>query len=189
MLGLVVAIVIGIIIGLARRGSFARLQGVRLEKTAILYAAVLAQIVSAVAERSAGRWPAFALIVTAYAGVCAFAVANRHLIGMPLIALGALGNFIVIAVNGGMPVSRRALALAGLGNPFEGRAKALLRGAHHLMAPQSRVTFLADVIPLRVGATVISVGDILLWAGIVLLLQHLLVGPRGRHRRDARTPN
>jgi hypothetical protein len=189
MLGLLVAILVGVGVGLARRGSFSRLESARLRQLPILFIAVAVQLGGALFQRSAGGRPAFVLIVVSYAAVFLFALANRTLIGMPLIAAGSFGNFLVIVVNGGMPVSLHALRLAGLSNPFQGKTNVLFRGAHHAMTPDSHLTFLADIIPLRIGATVISVGDIMIWAGLVLLLQHLMVGPRGRHRPAVQNPH
>jgi hypothetical protein len=57
-----------------------------------------------------------ALTVAAYPVGVVFLVANWHLPGMPLVALGAALNLLAISVNGGvMPASPSALAGAGLG--------------------------------------------------------------------------
>jgi hypothetical protein len=121
-----------------------------------------------------------------FACVFAFAAFNFRLPGMTLIALGAFCNFLVISANGGMPVSLDALDRAGLGNPFaEGGAE--LKGAHHPLTDASQLRFLADVIPITVTANVASVGDVLIWAGLLLLIQQLMVGPRGKRRRGAKT--
>ncbi len=98
---------------------------------------------------------------------------------MPLLASGAFSNFLVILLNGGMPVSESALRRAGVTDAFRNGASRI-KGAHIPLLPGARLRFLADVIPLRFGS-VVSVGDLLIWAGLILLLQQLMVGPRGRH--------
>jgi hypothetical protein len=182
MLGVLAAIVAGSVVGLLRGGSFRRLEQVRLRRIPIVFAGVACQAVATVFERYGSGWTAFAFTLGSFACIAWFAFENRRETGMPLIALGSLSNFLVIVVNGGMPVSVDALRRAGLGDNM--RATLFRRGAHHALTPSTRLDFLADVIPLRYG-TVVSVGDLLIWAGIILLLQQLMVGPRGRHLTSA----
>jgi hypothetical protein len=122
-------------------------------------------------------------VLASFALTFGFAAMNWRLPGMTLLAVGALMNFVVIAANGGMPVSLDALDRAGLGNPFEDGA--VTKGAHHALDDESRLTFLADVIPIRVASNVVSAGDIVIWAGLLLLIQQLMVGRPGKRRRGA----
>ena len=56
-----------------------------------------------------------ALHVASYALVVLFLIANRHLVGIPIMAIGAGLNMIVIAANGGvMPAASAALRIAGI---------------------------------------------------------------------------
>src|SRR5688572_24476569 len=178
MLGVVASLVIGSIIGLVRGGSFRRLEEVKLRRLPVVFVGVAFQVASVIAEQNLLGGLAFAFTIGSFVSIAWFAGANRREIGMPLIALGALSNVAVIVANGGMPVSRHAMRLAGLAENL--RANLFVRGAHHPMTSDTRLPFLADIIPLRYG-TVVSVGDLLIWAGLMLLLQQLMVGPRGRH--------
>ena len=105
-------------------------------------------------------------------------VANRSKPGMWIAGLGVLMNFTVIAVNGGMPV------LAGAAEVASGFtvAEPVISGSfkHTLLDETSRLTFFADVIPLRlVGiGEVISLGDIFLALGLGVFLEHELRRPR-----------
>ena len=57
-------------------------------------------------------------------------------------------NFAVIAVNGGMPVSRAAIVASGQGSTLAG----LLERPgvkHHLARPEDQLVFLADVFRSR----------------------------------------
>jgi hypothetical protein len=180
MLALGVALLLGIVIGLARGGALKRLEHVRLRHTPVVFGAVVLQIVATPLQHAARGWVAFWLVLASYAGVAVFAAANRREIGMPLIALGSISNLVVIAANRGMPVSVRALEAAGLDDPFGAKTNLLIRGAHRALTPHSHLRLLADIIPLKFSS-VVSVGDLLIWAGLILLLQHLIVGPRGRH--------
>ncbi len=183
VIGLVLAVATGIVIGFARRGSFANLGRTHLRGVALVFAGVALQLGSTAAERADLSWPPLTLVLASFALTFAFAALNWRLPGMTLLALGALMNFVVIAANAGMPVSLDALERAGLGNPFEGGA--VTKGAHHALDDGSRLTFLADVIPIRVTANVVSAGDIVIWAGLLLLIQQLMVGRPGKRRRGA----
>ncbi len=179
MIGLILAIAVGVIVGFIRGGSLKTLGDADLRAVWVVFAGVILQLGSTAAERGADlRWLALALVLASFACVFTFAALNFSLPGMTLIALGALSNLVVISANSGMPVSREALDRAGLGSGD-------LRGAHHVLTDASRLRFLADVIPISVTANVISVGDMLIWAGLLLLIQQLMLGPRGKRRRGA----
>jgi hypothetical protein len=89
-------------------------------------------------------------------------VLNRSARGMWIVGLGVLMNFVVIAANGGMPVLAGAAEVASgftVTNPdLSGTFK------HVILDESSRLTFFADVIPLRLGGIgeVISLGDVFL---------------------------
>jgi hypothetical protein len=185
MIGLVVAIALGIVIGFARGGSLRELGRAHLRGVPVVFVGVVLQVTSTIVERADVHWLPLILVLGSFACVFAFAALNFRLPGMTLVALGALGNFIVISANGGMPVSVDALERAGLGNPFT-KQSAALKGAHHALTDASHLRFLADVIPISVPANVVSVGDIVIWAGLLLLVQQLMVGPRGKRRRGGR---
>jgi hypothetical protein len=185
VIGLLVAIALGLVIGLMRGGSFKNLSQAELRGVPLVFVGVLLQLGSSVAERVEIHWLPLALVLASFACVFAFAALNFNLPGMTLIALGALSNFVVISANGGMPVSRDAIRRAGLEDVFVGPGATTVKGAHHALTDDSRLRFLADVIPIRVTANVVSVGDIVIWAGLLLLLAELMVGPKGKRRKKA----
>ncbi len=88
-----------------------------------------------------------------------------------MVGLGSLANFIVIAANGGkMPVSPRALDAVGL--------SLTETGTHVLMEEGTRLFWLADIIPLPPPypfPMVISIGDILITVGVMLLIQNAML--------------
>ena len=111
------------------------------------------------------------LHVASYALIGLFVVRNIRVHGMWSIALGGLCNAVVIVVNGGvMPVSQSALKAAGI-YPLPDRflnARALNDAA---------LSFLGDVFPVTPLQTVVSVGDILVAFGAVVLIH----GVSGSH--------
>jgi hypothetical protein len=136
-----------------------------------------------------------AALAISYTLLVVFAVANLRLPGMPLVLIGVAANFLVIAANGGMPVSESALIASGQ----EDIVRLLKDGSdkHHLMDNDDVLTFLADVIgvPKPIGQ-VISIGDVFMYGGLVWLTVGAMRGRipstpteqgpyRGRHRRGS----
>ncbi len=114
-----------------------------------------------------------------------FLFANRRLVGVPLVALGAALNVLAIVANGGvMPASGAAMRIAGIASrPGFDNSAAL---AHPHLA------FLGDVIPVPgpwpIG-NVLSAGDLIIFVGALVVL-HVACGSRlsrlRPHRRTAR---
>ena len=105
---------------------------------------------------------------------------NRRIPGIPTLGAGVLANGLVILVNGGrMPVSAEAAEAIGQSTAF---ARLMQEGSylHQALAGEARLTFLADVfatpswLPVR---SVFSVGDVLILAGVFILIQHLMLKP------------
>jgi hypothetical protein len=88
----------------------------------------------------------------------------------------------VILANQGMPISASAAARAGYAG--ETAQNLVVRGKHFISTgDDARLLFLGDVIPLGGGPAVASIGDLIIWAGMILLIQDLMRGPRGRRAR------
>jgi uncharacterized protein DUF5317 len=114
-----------------------------------------------------------AMHLASYGLVALFLVANRRLPGMPVLALGAALNMLAIASNGGvMPASASALRTAGI-EVSDGFANSAAVAHPHLQ-------WFGDVIPVPgpwpIG-NVLSVGDLLIFAGALYLL-HRVCGSR-----------
>jgi Family of unknown function (DUF5317) len=128
-----------------------------------------------------GETVASLILLGSYALLVAFVWINRRLPVSWLILAGLVLNLLVIGVNGGMPVSASALqtaeapvdALAGAGTV-----------KHHLMGPDDVLRPLADVIGIPPPiAAVISVGDVLLYLGLAVLVVTVMLGRSGENRR------
>lgn len=126
-----------------------------------------------------------AMVLVSFALLMVLVILNRNQTGMWLAGLGVLMNFTVIALNGGMPVLSEAAEVASgftVANPdLSGSFK------HVVLDESSRLTFFADVIPLRlVGiGQVISLGDVFLAVGLGRFLEHELRRPRRWFKRGA----
>jgi hypothetical protein len=107
-----------------------------------------------------------------------FLFANRRLVGVPVIALGAALNVLAITTNGGvMPASATALRISGIASRPGFDNSAVLAHPH--------LAFLGDVIPVPgpwpIG-NVLSVGDLIIFVGAAIVL-HVACGSRLRPRR------
>lgn len=126
------------------------------------------------------------MVLSSFALLMFLVILNRTKDGMLLAGIGVLMNFIVIAANGGMPVLAGAAEVA---SGFTVSHPDVADSYKHVPLDQSsRLTFLADVIPLRVAgiAEVISLGDIFLALGLGVFLEQELRRPRRYFRKGAR---
>ena len=122
-------------------------------------------------DLSEGR--ARVVILLSYTMVISFLIANWRLQGMAIAAIGLALNITVIAFNGAMPVSIDAARSAGVSTSFENA------GVKHEASDKDTILpWLGDVIPLPGLKEVISIGDIVLAAGIAWLVYSRTRGPR-----------
>ena len=127
-----------------------------------------------------------AALVVADAAVLAFSARNVALAGMPAVLAGVALNVVVTLANGGMPVEGDALVRAGVAEPSDLRAIDLGPGRHLEAAEDDVLGVLDDRIPLPPLREVLSVGDVVLAAGLAVVTFGLL-RPR-RRRLAAPTP-
>jgi Family of unknown function (DUF5317) len=105
--------------------------------------------------------------------------ANRRLPGMLLIGLGLVANLLVVGINGGMPVSKATLERAGISatSPDLGE----LGPQYVLERPGTRLGVLGARLAVPQGRTMVSVGEVAQYAGLVVLVQGLMLA--GTRRR------
>lgn len=125
------------------------------------------------------------MILSSFVLLMVLVVLNRASPGMWIAGLGVLMNFTVIAVNGGMPVLAGAAEVASGFTVSEPDVSGSYK--HIPLDEDSQLTFLADVIPLRLAniGEVISLGDIFLALGLGAFLEHELRRPRRWFKRGA----
>jgi hypothetical protein len=137
----------------------------------------VAQVTAELLDLSGG-W-ATACVVAGAALTLAAGIANLHLVGMPVVALGLLLNTVVLVANGAMPVRPEALAAAA-GTTVDEVAARDLGARHRLEATGDRLTFLGDVVPVRPLGEVVSFGDLIVAVGLTDVVYRLV---RPAHRR------
>jgi Family of unknown function (DUF5317) len=172
-----VVLALGVVTGLALGGKPATLS---LADVRWRWAAVVGLVLQAAPWPAGAEWLELPLLDASFALLFAFALANLRLRGFELITIGILLNFAVIALNGGMPVSRQALVASDQLDSLVyleryGGAK------HHLAGPRDRLALLGDVIAIPAPvAQAISVGDVFTYTGAALFI---VLGMTGRPQR------
>jgi hypothetical protein len=164
---MLVALVAGCAGGMATGGHLSGLARLRVRAWPLLGVAIIVQAcMSPTAEPVRG-----ALAVAGCAAIAIWCIMNHGSEGLSkgvgLVAVGVITNAIVIATNGGMPVSAPALAGAGMPRAMNVAVGHLYK--HVVMTGNSRLAILGDAIPVRLAHAVISPGDIVMLAGIAVV--------------------
>lgn len=142
-------------------GLAAALRGRRLRSGGLLGAAAVVLIAAPSAARSIDHLHPLAMVLGA-ALVSTFALRNRGVPGVPLVAIGVLLNALVVLGNGAMPIEARAAARAGV--------TATSSHSDHLHEPAdggTRLRLLDDrvAVPIPLHREVDSLGDVAVAAG------------------------
>ena len=173
MVLVVLTVAVALVAGLLRGGRLRHLADAPVRAGVLVAVAAGAQVLHALAP---GPVAAVVLTGMSEAALLAFLWCNRYLAGTVLAAVGSGLNTAVILANGAMPVSSDAI-LAISRHPAE-----ITAGRHRLLADSDALPELADVIALPLLRTVVSIGDIVLAAGLGLLVIDLM-RPRPEHAR------
>lgn len=183
---LVLATVLGAIaFGYARRGRLGNLAYVELRHGWLVIVSVLAQATLAAVNLAGGPVTTVSapLLLASHLALLAFVICNRLLPGMLLVFAGFVMNAAVITANGAMPVSVESLLTVS-----RGEANTITPGKHRLLVDGDILTPLADIFAIPVLRTVVSAGDIVLAAGVGILVVNLMLQhprPVGRRARCA----
>lgn len=175
-----------VVAGWAAGGRLRNLGQVHLRLVWLVFTAVGLQLALAAVSFTGGPvqdWSRL-LLTGSHVALVGFVWANRALPGMLLVVCGFGLNAAVIVVNGAMPVAREALVAAG-------GAGHVHPGKHRLLEPGDHLATLADVIPVPPLSTVASLGDLVLAAGVTVLVFNLMrrtPRPHGSRVRPAPRP-
>lgn len=190
-----ITLAVALAAGYSTGGRMRRLADLRIAGLPFVFAALVLGLAPLVVEMpdALGRVLVAAANVVVLACVAVNLRRHRGAVraGMAVIAAGWALNAVVIAANGGMPLSRWAYAQSGQTDPItEGEG-----GFFKIVAagPGSRLRPLGDVIPIEPLRQVLSVGDLLLMAGIGVVVAGGMRDAGGGERdtggeRDASRP-
>jgi hypothetical protein len=165
-----------------RGGRMHRVADAPLRWSGLLFAGVAVQVfVDVGAVRgflpSAGG-ASYGLLLASQLLVLGWVVANWHLPGTKLVTIGLALNALVIGANGAMPVDPAAIQALGI----EGAT--VSGGKHVLLDDATRLPWLADIWPLPPLRSIISVGDVVLAAGLIPLAHALMTWRADEERAD-----
>jgi hypothetical protein len=174
MLLVIVALACVVTVPLAG-GNLMRLLDLDLRCTWAVLAAIVIQVGITTIFPSGDQGLYSTLHMLTYGMAAVFLISNRTLSGLWILALGGALNLIVISANHGvMPASSTAMATAGIPATQDGFANSAL-----LADP--RLSAFGDVIaipgPWPLG-NVLSVGDLLIFAGLLVLLHRACSQPQ-----------
>ncbi len=186
MLWLAIVIFLALAVAVLRGGRLVNLGDIELVAWWLLFIALGLQLgTNYLPAEDWSEWVGLSMVLLSFALLMIMVVLNRSAPGMWIAGLGVLMNFVVIAVNGGMPVLAGAAEVA---SGFTVASPDLSTSFMHVQLDEtSRLSFFADVIPLRLLGIgeVISVGDIFLALGLGSFLEHELRRPRRYFKHGA----
>lgn len=174
MLLLALAVLAGLVVGLARPPAGIHTVRPRIDRIGLLAVGAGLNVLSIVLDGAAS----VIALEASLAVLIAVAVANRHITGVAVVGVGLLLNLVGVAVNGGMPVRVSAMEAAGLsehGEPVE------LSDPRHIETSEDPVPVLGDVLPVPLTHEVVSFGDLIIVFGAADAVREL-------SRRRARVP-
>ncbi|HKY47549.1 MAG TPA: DUF5317 domain-containing protein [Acidimicrobiia bacterium] len=185
MLWLAMVLFLSMTIAILRGGRMVNLGDIHLNHWWLLPLGFVLQIGAQFVPLPAATW-GVALILLSYVPLLLLVIINRDRPGLWLAGLGVLMNFVVIALNGGMPVLAEAAEVA---SGFAPGAPEIAEGFKHVILNEtSRLVFLADVIPIRIAnyGQVLSLGDVFLAVGLGRFVEFELRRPIRWFKRGAR---
>lgn len=173
------AILIGVLIGALAGGRLEGLARLEFRWGPLILAGLLVQVIlfaDPVAERIGALGPP--IYVASTAAVLAGVLRNYRIVGMAVVALGAVCNMAAILANGGfMPVSAEALAAQGRSTATIYSNSRYLESPN--LAPLTDIFAMPHWLPF---ANVFSVGDLLIGIGIALAIVWAMRGARDAAR-------
>jgi hypothetical protein len=172
----------GLAVGQLRGGALDGLRAVHIKALPLAVAALVLQVLLGLQGLQLdGALPMIGSVLLVASLLVGLIVvwANRRLPGMLLIGLGLVANLSVVASNGGMPVSKATLERAGVSATSPDLRE--LGPRYVAERPGTRLGGLGARLAIPPGRTMVSIGDVTQYAGLVLLVQGLMVA--GTRRR------
>lgn len=173
------AVVVGAVIGFARPPL-----GAHLARPAVFVpgAALLGAVLHVAVGVFDVPWGG-AVFGVSFALLAAFAIVNRHIVGMGVLAVGLVCNMVVVMVNGAMPVRASAVVAADIATPAQ-LADTDLGAGRAFAQDDDLLPLLGDIVPVPALGVVVSFGDLIALMGIGALTGDLV--RQMRLRRDRR---
>jgi hypothetical protein len=179
------ALILGIIVGFLRGGTLSRLSKLDFPYYYLILTAFFIQfIINFLMKLWAAPELALFLLLCSYLLLLAAVWLNRENEFLFLVLIGLLLNFLVIAINGGMPVSFAAAKILGV-DKVRFVQELAFDYKHVPLINFTKLKFLADIIPLPKPYPlpgIFSVGDVFISVGIFFYVQNFMIY-RGKHQQ------
>lgn len=185
---------LGIILGYIRKGSLKNLVSYKVKLVPLILLSFVMQVSIYFAYKyNIGFIQDYDILIHFISYIILFAglMGNFDNKWFVVITVGIVLNFIVIFLNGGkMPVSLAAGEKIGLDETTLLALLAAKTGTHQLLESDALLGILGDIIPfslpgaLSFFSNIYSVGDIVMFAGILGLLQSLMISSRDEDEVD-----
>ena len=162
MLLTLLAVTAGLVGGYFRKGQLANILMVAPKWLVLLVPALVLYVASAVGL------PSYSLNLTLIAtfGLVVALLRNYDIRGAGIIGLGLASNLVVLVLNGGIPVRAESVERVTDG-AFD---PSTLRAIEQVEDPGTVLAALGDIIPVPLFNTVVSFGDLIALAGLIVLI-------------------
>ena len=165
------ALACGLVLGLVRRGSLRSLRTVSVRWWPVVIIGIALQATEQL-ESLPGQavWYTVGLVV-----LVAATMANVHLKGAAISGLGLSLNLMVMLFNQYIPLRWDALTAVRSDLAGVDPSSVSINGLWQAETASTRLAFLGDIIPVSATGDVVSFGDLILLAGLVVLAMNLLL--------------
>ena len=173
---LALAVIIGLVVGVIRRGDFPTILNTQIYHPEFLVSSAICAFFVSFTDIDSDGVIAFVALVGAFA----FSIVNLHLVGMVVISIGLGLNLFVFILNFETPLRPNALVEAEIVTASELERGVTISGHVELADDDSVLDFLGDTFPIRWGEKVVSIGDLILLVGLANVTGNLMLGNQRR---------
>ena len=173
---LILAVIIGLIAGVIRRGDFPTILNTQIYHPEFLVSSAICAFFVSVTDIDSDGVIAFVALVGAFA----FTIMNLHLVGMVILSIGLALNLFVFIINFETPVRPNALVEAQIVTAEELERGVTISGHVEAADEDSVLDFLGDTFPIRWGEQVVSIGDLIFLVGLANVTGNLMLGNQRR---------
>lgn len=175
MLLVLFAVTVGLVVGYFRNGRAINLTNLEVQRPALAAISVFAYaIVEFFTPGSAGLLRTMVVVTTFV--LIVVAASNYRVKGAGIIAFGLVLNLIVLVANQAIPVRLASLDAVGAAVSTTTEANGTISTVERLSSIQvletatTKLAWLGDIIPIPLFRSVISFGDIIALAGLIVLV-------------------
>lgn len=173
---LILAVIIGLIAGVIRRGDFPTIFNTQIYHPEFLVSSAICAFFVSLTDIDSDGVIAFVALVGAFA----FTIMNLHLVGMVILSIGLALNLFVFILNFETPVRLNALVEAQIVTAEELERGVTISGHVEAADDDSVLDFLGDTFPIRWSEQVVSIGDLIFLVGLANVTGNLMLGNQRR---------